>query len=154
VIIRPPLIYGLGVKGNFSTLIKTLQKGIPLPLGAIHNKRSLVSLGNLVDLIIACINHPKAANQIFLVGDGHDLSTTELLRGVAKVAGVTPRLIPFPASVLFLVASLLGKKAVAQRLFSSLQVDINKTTELLGWTPPLSVEEGLRRCFSDNAEHH
>ena len=152
VIIRPPLVYGLGVKGNFATLIKIVQKGIPLPMGKIKNKRSLVALENLVDLICTCIEHPAAANQIFLASDGEDISTTELLRGVASAAGMPSRLIPFPASVLMFVASLLGKRAVAQRLLGSLQVDISKTRDLLDWTPPLSLEEGLRRCFVENAD--
>jgi nucleoside-diphosphate-sugar epimerase len=147
VIIRPPLVYGAGVKGNFATMAKLVAKGLPLPLGAIHNKRSLVALDNLVDLIITCIDHPAAANQIFLAGDGEDISTTQLLRGVAKAMGKPSRLIPIPASWLMMAATVLGKKAVAQRLLGSLQVDISKAQQLLGWTPPLSVAEGLRRCF-------
>lgn len=147
VIIRPPLVYGRGVKGNFASMIKLVEKSLLLPLGAIHNQRSLVALDNLVDLIITCIDHPAAANQVYLAGDGQDLSTTELLRGVAKAAGKPSRLIPIPSSLLILAASLLGKKAVAQRLLGSLQVDISKAREVLGWEPPISVEEGLRRCF-------
>jgi len=154
VIIRPPLVYGPGVKGNFSSMMRVVKKGYPLPLGSINNKRSLVALDNLVDLIITCINHPAAANQVFLAGDGEDLSTTELLRGVAKAAGVSSRLIPVPVSVLRFVASLLGKKEVSQRLLGSLQVDISKTRDLLGWTPPLSVEDGLRHCLVDNVERY
>jgi len=148
VIIRPPLVYGPNVKGNFASMINLVERGFPLPLGAIHNQRSLVALDNLVDLIITCIDHPAAANQVFLAGDGQDLSTTELLRGVAKAAGKRSRLIPFPSSLLMLAATLLGKKLVAQRLLGSLQVDISKARDLLGWEPPLSTEEGLRRCFS------
>ncbi|MET4001077.1 SDR family oxidoreductase [Marinobacterium sp. MBR-109] len=147
VIIRPPLVYGPGVKGNFASMISLVKKGLPLPLGAIHNKRSLVAVDNLVDLIITCIDHPAAANQVFLAGDGHDLSTTELLRGVAEAMGKPSRLIPVPASMLKLGATMLGKKAVAQRLLGSLQVDISKARSLLGWEPPVSVEEGLKRCF-------
>jgi len=148
VIIRPPLVYGPNVKGNFASMINLVERGFPLPLGAIHNQRSLVALDNLVDLTITCIDHPAAANQVFLAGDGQDLSTTELLRGVAKAAGKRSRLIPFPSSLLMLAATLLGKKLVAQRLLGSLQVDISKARDLLGWKPPLSTEEGLRRCFS------
>jgi len=147
VVIRPPLVYGPQVKGNFASMIKLVKKGLPLPLGSIHNQRSLVALDNLVDLIITCIHHPAAANQVFLAGDGQDLSTTELLRGVAKAAGKPSRLIPIPSSLLMFAATLLGKKAVAQRLLGSLQVDISKARDLLGWEPPFSVEEGLRRCF-------
>jgi len=154
VIIRAPLVYGPGVKGNFSSMMQVVKKGFPLPLGAINNLRSLVALDNLVDLIITCINHPAAANQVFLAGDGEDLSTTELLRGVAKAAGVPSRLIPVPASVLMFMASLVGKKEMAQRLIGSLQVDISKARDLLGWTPPLSVQEGLSRCFVRNAKRY
>jgi nucleoside-diphosphate-sugar epimerase len=149
VIIRPPLVYGLGVKGNFASMIKLVEKGFPLPIGAIHNKRSLVALDNLVDLIITCIDHPAAANQVFLAGDGEDLSTTELLQGVAKAMGKPSRLVPVPAGLLMFGASVLGKKAMAQRLLGSLQVDISKARNLLGWQPPLSVDEGLKRCFLD-----
>ena len=149
VIIRPPLVYGPGVKGNFASMIKLVEKGLPLPLGAIHNKRSLVALDNLVDLIITCIDHPAAANQVFLAGDGEDLSTTELLEGVAKAMGKPSRLLPVPAGLLMFGATVLGKKAMAQRLLGSLQVDISKARNLLGWQPPLSVGEGLKRCFPD-----
>lgn len=148
VIIRPPLVYGPSAPGNFGSLVRWVGKGVPLPLGAIHNKRSLIGIDNLVDLIICCINHPAAANQVFLAGDGEDISTTQLLRGVAKALRRPSRLIPVPASLLLLGSTLLGKKAMAQRLLGSLQVDISKTRELLDWTPPVSVEEGLKRCFS------
>jgi nucleoside-diphosphate-sugar epimerase len=151
VIIRPPLVYGPKAPGNFGSLMRWVEKGVPLPLGAIDNQRSLVALDNLVDLIITCIDHPAAANQVFLAGDGEDLSTTELLRGVARAMGKPTRLIPAPASLLMLGATVLGKKAVAQRLLGSLQVDISKARNLLGWEPPVSVEEGLKRCFSADA---
>ncbi len=147
VVIRPPLVYGPGVKGNFASMIKLVERGLPLPLGAIHNRRSLVGIDNLVDLIIRCIDHPAAANQVFLAGDGEDLSTTELLRGVGEAMGKPARLIPVPAGMLQFGATLLGKKAMAQRLLGSLQVDISKTCELLDWKPPYTVEEGLKRCF-------
>lgn len=149
VIIRPPLVYGPGVKGNFASMIRLVGKGLPLPLGAVHNKRSLVALGNLVDLIITCTHHPAAANQVFLASDGNDLSTTELLRAVAVAMGKPSRLLPVPSGLLTAGATILGKKAVARRLLDSLQVDISKTRDLLGWNPPLSVDDGLRRCFSD-----
>lgn len=147
VIIRPPLVYGPDAPGNFGSLVRWIEKGVPLPLGAIHNKRSLVGIDNLVDLIVHCIDHPAAANQVFLAGDGEDLSTTELLRGVGKAMGKSARLIPVPAGLLQFGATLLGRKAMAQRLLGSLQVDISKTCELLDWKPPYTVEEGLRRCF-------
>ena len=149
VIIRPPLVYGPGVKGNFASLLKLVETGLPLPLGAIHNKRSLVALDNLVDLIITCVDHPAAANQTFLAADGEDLSTSDLLRRLAIAMGRPSRLIPVPAGLLLLGATALGKKAMARRLLGSLQVDISKTEETLGWMPPLSVDEGLRRCFAN-----
>ncbi len=151
VIIRPPLVYGPGVKGNFASMVKLVARGLPLPLGAVDNKRSLIALDNLVDLIITCIDHPAAANQVFLAGDGEDLSTTELLHGVAWAMGKRSRLIPVPAGVLMFGASLVGKKAVAQRLLGSLQVDISKARDLLGWQPPISVEEGLAKAVREQA---
>ena len=149
VIIRPPLVYGPNAPGNFGSLVRWCDKGLPLPLGAIHNKRSLVALDNLVDLIITCIDHPAAANQTFLVADGEDVSTTELLQGVAKAMGKPSRLVPVPAGLLKAGATVLGKRAMAQRLLGSLQVDISKARNLLGWQPPLTVEDGLKRCFPD-----
>jgi nucleoside-diphosphate-sugar epimerase len=146
VIIRPPLVYGPGVKANFAAMMRWLRRGIPLPLGAIHNQRSLVALDNLVDLIVTCLTHPAAANQTFLVSDGEDVSTTELLRRMSQALGRPARLIPMPASWLKLAATLVGEQDVAQRLCGSLQVDIEKTRRLLGWTPPLSLDEGLRRA--------
>jgi len=145
VIIRPPLVYGAGVKANFLNMMRWLDKGIPLPLGAIHNQRSLVALDNLVDLIITCITHPTAANQTFLVSDGDDMSTSQLLRRMARALGKSARLLPVPAWLLQSGASLLGKHAVAQRLCGSLQLDISKTRQLLNWTPPISVDEALRK---------
>jgi nucleoside-diphosphate-sugar epimerase len=121
-------------------------------LGSIHNKRSLVALDNLVDLIITCIDHPAAANRVFLAGDGEDLSTTELLQGVAKAMGKPSRLVPLPAGLLMLGATVLGKKAMAQRLLGSLQVDISHTQECLNWTPPLTVKQGLQRCFPNHQD--
>lgn len=145
VIIRPPLVYGPGVKANFLQIMEWLYKGIPLPLGAIHNRRSLVAVDNLVDLIVTCIDHPEAANQVFLVSDGEDLSTTELLRRTAAALGKPARLLPIPQRLLELGLKILGKKDLAQRLCGSLQVDISKAREILGWTPPVSVDEGLRK---------
>jgi len=149
VIIRPPLVYGPGVKANFATMMRWLKRGVPLPLGAIHNQRSLVALDNLVDLIVTCLTHPAAANQTFLVSDGEDVSTTELLRRMGLALGRPAHLIPVPASWLKLAAALLGKPDVAQRLCGSLQVDIEKTRRLLGWAPPLSLDEGLKRAADD-----
>lgn len=153
VIIRPPLVYGPGVKANFRSMMRWLSKGIPLPLGAIHNRRSLVALDNLVDLITTCVEHPAAANQIFLVSDGEDLSTSQLLRRMGGALGRPVRLLPVPAWLLETGATLLGKRALAQRLCGSLQVDIGKTRELLNWSPPLGVDEGLRRAAESFQEH-
>jgi nucleoside-diphosphate-sugar epimerase len=146
VIIRPPLVYGPGVKGNFATMMRWLKHGIPLPLGAIYNQRNLVALDNLVDLIVSCITHTAAANQTFLVSDGEDVSTSELLRRMGQAMRHPARLIPVPATWLKLAATLTGKQDMAQRLCGSLQVDIEKTRRLLGWTPPLSLNEGLCRA--------
>ena len=150
VIIRPVLVYGPGVKGNFLSMMRWLRKGIPLPLGAIHNARSLVALDNLIDLIVTCLQHPEAANQTFLVSDGEDLSTTELLKRTGAAMGINVRLIPVPASIIQAGASLLDKRDVAQRLCGSLQVDIGKTREFLNWTPPVAIDEGLRRAAIGN----
>lgn len=150
VIIRPPLVYGPGVKANFLAMMRWLSRGVPLPLGAVtENRRSLVGLDNLVDLIIRCIDHPAAANQTFLVSDGEDLSTAELLRRMGQALGRPARLVPVPMALLKAGAAVLGRGDVAQRLCGSLQVDITKTRELLDWSPPASVDEGLRRT----AEH-
>ncbi|WP_236222633.1 SDR family oxidoreductase [Pseudomonas asiatica] len=144
VIVRPVLVYGPGVKANFRSMMNWLSKGVPLPFGAIHNKRSLVALDNLVDLLLTCIDHPAAANQTFLASDGHDLSTTELLQRLGKALGKPARLLPVPAAWLKGAATLAGKAGLAQRLCGSLQVDIGKTRELLGWQPPLDVDQALR----------
>jgi nucleoside-diphosphate-sugar epimerase len=145
VIIRPPLVYGPGVKGNFLNMMRWLHKGIPLPLGAVLNQRSLVSLDNLIDLITVCIDHPAAANQTFLVSDGEDLSTTELLQRLGAALGKPARLLPVPASWLYNVLSLLGKEDIAVRLLGSLQIDMRKTCEMLNWSPLITVDEALKK---------
>lgn len=147
VIVRPPLVYGPGVKANFAALMRLVQRGWPLPLGAVNNQRSLVALDNLVDLIVTCLHHPAAANQTFLVSDGQDLSTAGLVQGMAQAAGVKARLLPVPVWALQAGASLLGKGAAVQRLCGNLQVDISKARTLLGWVPPVTVAEGLRRAM-------
>ncbi|MBB1076207.1 SDR family oxidoreductase [Rhodoferax sp. 4810] len=152
VIIRPPLVYGLGAPGNFGALMRAVQKGWPLPLGAVHNQRSLVALDNLVDFIITCITHPKAANQTFLISDGQDLSTTELVRGMAQAAGVPARLLPVPMWALEWAGRLVGKGDAVQRLCGNLQIDSSKARDLLGWEPKVSVHEGLRRAMLGNAQ--
>ncbi len=145
VIIRPPLVYGPGVKANFAAMMDWVNKDIPLPFGAIDNQRSLVALDNLVSFIIHCIDHPKAANEIFLISDGEDVSTTELLRKVARALDKNPRLVPVPVSWMWFVAKLLGKEQVANRLFGSLQVDSSKARALLGWKPVITMDEQLRK---------
>ena len=146
VIIRPPLVYGPGVKANFAALMRAVQRGLPLPLGSVHNQRSLISLDNLVDFIITCVTHPLAANQTFLVSDGQDLSTTQLILEIAQAAGVPARLLPVPVPWLRAAARVLGKTDAVDRLCGNLQVNISKARTLLGWVPPLSVTEGLRRA--------
>lgn len=147
VIIRPPLVYGANAPGNFGKLAKLAEKNLPLPLGAIHNKRSLVALDNLVDLIITCIDHPKAANQTFLVSDDQDVSTTELLQMMTRAAGKKPLLLPVPVSWLKFAGKLTGKQAVINRLCGNLQVDIGHTKDTLGWTPVISVQDAIKKCF-------
>lgn len=147
VIIRPPLVYGPYSPGSFGWLILWLQRCIPLPLGAIHNKRSFVALDNLVDLILDCVSHPSAANQTFLVSDGEDVSTTDLLRRMGCIMGRPAYLLPMPAMLLKAGFALVGKSGLGQSLCGSLQVDINKARKLLDWSPPIAMDEGLRRAL-------
>ncbi len=144
VVLRPVLVYGPGVKANFASMMKVLQRGIPLPFGAVHNKRSFIYIENLVSLVRRCIDHPAAANQVFLAAEGFDMSTTDLLKACASALGVKARLLPVPQTLLVLFAKLLGKPEVAQRLCGSLQVDINKARQRLGWTAPFTLTEGLK----------
>ncbi|MBS7808561.1 SDR family oxidoreductase [Variovorax sp. PCZ-1] len=144
VIIRPPLVYGPGVKANFLTMMQWLNRGIPLPLGAINNRRSLVALPNFVDFIALCLTHPKAANQTFLISDQQDVSTTELLQGLGAALKRPARLTPVPQSLLELSLKALGKGGMAQRLCGDLTVDSNPATQLLGWKPPFTVQQGLQ----------
>lgn len=147
VIIRPPLIYGKNVRANFGILLKLARKNLPLPLGSVKNQRSIVSLHNLVDLILCCVEHPKAANEIFLVSDGKPVSTSDLLRKVTIAAGNRPRLFPFPVSILRLLASLVGKRSMLEKLTGNLCVDISHTERTLSWKPPFSLDDGLKKCF-------
>ena len=144
VIIRPPLIYGPGVGANFLSMMRWLSRKVPLPLGAIHNRRSMVALENLLSLIITCVDHPRAAGQIFLVSDDEDISLTQLLRKLSKAMKTSSFLIPIPASIIKVVAAIFGKPAISQRLCGNLQVDIRKTKALLDWNPPLKLDEGIK----------
>lgn len=143
VIVRSVLVYGPGVKANFLSMMRWLDCGVVLPFGRIDNRRSLVALDNLVDLLVTCISHPKASNQVFLVSDGTDVSTTELLRRMATALGKPARLLPVPAWGLQLAAAMVGRRAVSERLCGSLAVDIEKTCELLEWSPPVSMDAAL-----------
>ena len=145
VIIRTPLVYGPGVRANFQSMMRWLRRGVPLPFGAIDNRRTLVALDNLVDLIETCVRHPAAANETFLAGDAQSLSTTELLQSLAKGMGRTAWLLPVPVRLLRGVAELSGQGRIYQRLCGSLEVDIGKARELLGWEPPVPVNLALAR---------
>jgi nucleoside-diphosphate-sugar epimerase len=151
VVIRPPLVYGPGVKANFDSMINWLRRGVPLPLGAINNKRSFVALDNLVSFIALCADRnqsPKAANQVFLISDGEDVSTTQLLHKVANALGKEPWLLPVPTGLMSFVARLIGKVDVANRLFGSLQVDSSKARNLLGWQPVITMDEQLNKTVA------
>jgi nucleoside-diphosphate-sugar epimerase len=148
VIIRSPLVYGPGVKANFAALMRTVIRRWPLPLGAIQNTRSLVGLDNLVDFIYLCMLHPAAANETFLVSDGNDLSTPQLVKELATAAGVQPNLWTIPVWILAWFAALLGRRNAVQRLCGNLQVDITKARTLLGWVPPVSMQEGLKKTVT------
>lgn len=145
VIIRPPLVYGPGVRANFLSMVKWLARSIPLPLGSINNIRSFVALDNLIDLIAICVEHPSAANQIFLVSDGDDLSTTDLLHRIGSALGKPAILIPLPVSWLYFFAAIFGYRSAVERLCSCLQVDISKTRKLLNWSPLIGVDDALRK---------
>jgi nucleoside-diphosphate-sugar epimerase len=148
VIIRPPLVYGPGVKGNFASLIQWVKREMPLPLGATHNHRSMIALENLVSFTTLCADiaaSPNAKDQIFLVSDGKDVSTSELLRRVAKAYGCNSRLLPVPVGLLWFTARLIGKASIVDRLFGSLVVDGSKAREMLGWHPPVSMDEQLQK---------
>ncbi|RVT46908.1 SDR family oxidoreductase [Rheinheimera sediminis] len=148
VIIRPPLVYGPGVKANFAAMMSLAKKNLPLPLGAINNKRSLVAIDNLTSLVVTCVTHPKAANQTFLVSDDNDLSTTELVETMFGAIGKKAIFIPVPVKVLHFAARLLGKGSVIDRLYGNLEVNIEFTKNALGWSPVVSVHEAIKKCFA------
>ncbi len=150
VIVRPPLVYGAGVKGNFAQMLKVLAHGIPLPLASVQNRRSLVYLGNLVDALILCATHPAAAGQTYLVSDGEDISTPDLLRQLGEAMDHPARLLPCPQALLRLAGRLTGKADQIERLLGSLQVDSGKICRELGWVPPYSVSRGLQATAEAN----
>ncbi|MDA9508819.1 NAD-dependent dehydratase [Bradyrhizobium sp. CCBAU 11386] len=145
VVLRPPLIYGPGVRANFLSMMRWLRRGVPLPLGSIDNRRSMIGVGNMVDLICTCLRHPAAAGEVFMASDGEDLSTPELLKRLAAVLDTKARLLPIPAGLLEGVAALAGQRALVQRLCLSLCVDSRKARKMLDWQPPFSVDEELQR---------
>lgn len=154
VIVRPPLVYGPGVKANFLSMLQFLHRGLPLPLGAIDNRRSLVSIGNLVDLLVTCIDHPAAPGNVFLVSDGEDLSVTQLLKRLASTLDRRAKLLPIPFWILHLMATAIGMREVSRRLGESLQVDIIKNQRVLGWTPKVSVEVSMRQTVQSYKENN
>ena len=143
VIVRPTLVYGPGVRANFATMLRWVRRGVPLPLAAVRNRRSLTGLGNLAALLECCVAHPAAANEVFLAADGEDLSTPELLHRLAHAMRKQPRLFAVSPAALLAVAALAGRRAWARRLLGNLQVDCSKARERLGWAPPISVDAGL-----------
>ena len=149
VIIRSPLVYGPNSKGNFEKLSKLVSSGIPLPLSSIRNSRSFLAIDNLCDLIQLCLDHEAAANEIFMASDGQDLSTPELLHGIAAAMGVSLTLYPCPPRILEIIANAFGTQFLAQRILGSLCVNAGKAEEKLQWTPPVNVQEGLKRCFPE-----
>jgi nucleoside-diphosphate-sugar epimerase len=144
VILRPPLVYGPGVRANFLKLMRAVAAGIPLPFASIDNRRSLLYLGNLVDAIRTCLAHPRARDRTFLVSDGDDLSTPGLTRRLAQALGMPARLLPMPVALLSLAGAMTGKGAAVDRLVGSLQLDTSAIRETLGWTPPFGVDQGLQ----------
>lgn len=149
VIIRPPLVYGPGVKANFLSLVKLSASGLPLPFGSVNNNRSMVYVGNLVSFIIRCIQHPAAANQTFLVSDGEDVSLRNLVTYIRLCLGRSPRLLPVPVGLFKLAGALTGKRGMVDRLVGDLQVDSSKARTLLEWVPPFTVEQGIAATVAD-----
>ena len=149
VVVRLPLVYGYGVKGNLARLIKLVKSGIPLPLGLIKNQRSMIGIDNLIDLLIRCIDHPEANGKTFLASDKEDLSTPELIKLIASSMGKKVNLFPFPISILKFLGSVFGKREEINRLVGSLRIDNSYTKQILNWTPPVSVEEGIRRMVQE-----
>ncbi|MCF7641625.1 NAD-dependent epimerase/dehydratase family protein [Acinetobacter johnsonii] len=148
VIIRPVLIYGPNVKANFKSMVNLASKKLPLPIGCLDNKRSMVSVYNLADLIHTCMTHPNANREVFLASDQDDISVKQLFEKLAKYQNNQLLMLPVPKSLISFLASLVGKKAVASRLCSELLVDTTKNTQLLGWTAPYNVDTSLEKMFN------
>lgn len=144
VIVRPPLVYGADAPGNFAQMLRFVSKGIPLPFASVKNQRDLIYVGNLVDALLLCASHPKAAGQTYLVCDGEAVSTPNLLRYLAEAMGVNSRVFPFPLLILKCLAKAVGKSAQIDRLLGSLQIDSSKIRNELGWKPPYTLKQGLR----------
>jgi UDP-glucose 4-epimerase len=153
VIVRPPLVYGPGVGANFLRLMQLVKSGLPLPFGALNNCRSMVALDNLIDLLLTCVRHPAAAGQTFLVSDGHDVSTPELIRMLAAAMGKRAWLLPVPTKLLAAGAAVAGKSAAAERLLGSLQVDIEKTRSTLGWQSVVSMDDAINATVAHFLSH-
>jgi len=149
-LLRPPLVYGMGVKGNFASLVKAIRKGLPLPLGAIHNRRSLIYAGNLADAVLAALQRPAPGARTYLVSDGEDLSTPELIRAIAAAMDGHARLIPVPPALLRLAGRLTGRSAAVDRLLGSLVIDASRIRAQLGWSPRHNLREALRSSLSDS----
>ena len=145
VIIRPPLVYGPGVKANFANIVKLINKGWPLPFGLVHNRRSMIAIDNLIAFIRLCMSHPAAANELFLIADKEDISTTTLLKKIAKAYGVESCLFPIPVTLMSVIAKLFGKKEMADRLFGNLQIDTSKARQLLDWSPVITMDQQLEK---------
>ena len=145
VIVRPPLVYGPGVKANFYSLLKLVSKALPLPLGSIHNRRSMIYVGNLVDALILCATHPAAAGRTYLVSDGEDVSTPQLVKEIAIAMKRPDRVFPFPLSIMRLAARMTGRSPAVDRLTQSLEIDNSKIRKELGWQPPYSMQQGLQK---------
>lgn len=150
VIIRPVLIYGPGVKGNFRSMINWLRRGVPLPLGSVRNRRSILALENLIDLVRVCLTHPEASGEVFLASDAEPVSTPDLLRMIGDVLDRPARIVSVPVSILLFLAKISGRGSVAQRVLGSLQVDISKNYALLGWRPVLSTADAIKKSILTN----
>lgn len=144
VIVRPPLLYGPGVRGNFLSLLEWVDRGVPLPFGSIRNSRSLLGLENFADFLAMCTRHPRAAGETFLISDGEDISTPDLIRALARALYRAPRVFRFPPKLLHLATTLFGGAAQCERLCGSLTIDSSKSRQLLQWQPPFSLEQGLQ----------